>query len=76
MLGIPSQSVIDLRLKSLHILRVLIESDDLVAVKLFKLKLLSNLLTHTLREGVSKSYLNKEAIQNEIKLIGLAFKGN
>lgn len=55
-------------------LRILISMDDLVGVKLFKLKILSNLLTHTLREAVANSK-NLQVIE-EIKLITEAFLKN
>jgi len=34
-------------------IRVLIETDEVVGVKLFKIKILSNLIRHTLHENVS-----------------------
>ena len=43
----------DVRVKSLETLRTLIESDDLVGVKLFKIKILSNLITHIIPANVT-----------------------
>ncbi len=43
-----SKEVTALRLKALHLLSVLIMKDELVAVKFFKLKIISNLVRHTL----------------------------
>jgi len=39
-----------LRLISLRIIRELVERDEKVGVKFFKMKLLSNLITHTLKD--------------------------
>jgi hypothetical protein len=39
-----------LKLEALKLTRLLMESDDLVCVKLSKLKLLSNLILHTLQD--------------------------
>lgn len=46
--GVISKEVLELRLKALQTIRFLIQQDDLVGVKLFKLKIISNLLQHTL----------------------------
>ena len=43
----------DVRVKSLETLRALIESDDLVGVKLFKMKILSNLIAHIIPSNVT-----------------------
>jgi hypothetical protein len=57
--GLRSKETVDLRLKSLQTIRMLIEIDDLVGVKLFKLKILSNLIIHiipaNITPGASKS---------------------
>ena len=72
-----SQETSELRLKSLQILRKLITSDDLVGVKMFKIKLLSNLVSHTLRENVSASDKTvAEGTYSEVIAIVRAFKEN
>lgn len=50
---------------------LVIQADDKVGVKLFKLKILSNLLTHTLQEN-----LNDKEMEDEIKRIVLHFRNN
>ena len=61
----------------MQILRKLITSDDLVGVKLFKIKLLSNLVSHTLRENVSASDKTvAEGTYSEVIAIVRAFKEN
>lgn len=55
-MGLPVSADVEmLRAQSLHMLRVLIQTDELVAVKLFKLKILSNLLTYTMKGSTEKS---------------------
>jgi hypothetical protein len=44
----------EIRAKALRMLRVAVESDSLVGVKIFKMKLLSNLITHSLRLAPSE----------------------
>lgn len=69
-MGLPVSADVEmLRAQSLHMLRVLIQTDELVAVKLFKLKILSNLLTYTMKGSTEKS-------TSEIKLIVEAFARN
>ena len=64
-----SKEVTDVRLKSLRMLRILIETDDLVGVKLFKLKILSNLITYTLKDSSQQT-------ASEISNIAKAFNRN
>tara|TARA_B110000285_G_C14724349_1_gene423592 strand:+ start:328 stop:576 length:249 start_codon:yes stop_codon:yes gene_type:complete len=47
---------VDLRNQALHTIAVLLEHDDLVGVKIVKLKLISNILTH---------FFDKKAPKNE-----------
>lgn len=66
-----TKEVQEVRDKSLHLLRVLIEKDDLVGVKLFKLKIMSNLITHHLSDPkVTKN------CREEVKMIVEAFLRN
>ena len=37
----------ELRFKAIETIRILVEKDELMGVKFFKLKILSNLLVHT-----------------------------
>lgn len=61
----------------MQILRKLITSDDLVGVKMFKIKLLSNLVNHTVRENVSASdKAVGEGTYAEVLAIVRAFKEN
>ncbi len=72
-----SQETFALRLRSLQILRKLITADDLVGVKMFKIKLLSNLVNHTLRENVSASdKAVGDSTYAEVLAIVRAFKEN
>jgi hypothetical protein len=56
------------------------QTDDLVGVKLLKLKILSNLLTHTLSAATSSPYSEDPShpskLRNEIMGIILTFKAN
>jgi hypothetical protein len=52
--GLRSKETVDLRLKSLQTIRMLIEIDDLVGVKLFKMKILSNLIIHIIPANITQ----------------------
>ncbi len=59
----------ELSKKALTMIRLCMEMDEKVGVKFIKLKLLSNLLIHTLPEGDSEK-------SDEIYKIALSFKEN
>ena len=41
----------EIRAKAVRMLRIAVQSDSLVGVKIFKMKLLSNLITHSLKQA-------------------------
>ncbi len=49
-----TKETLELRHQALKTIRLLIESDALVGVKMFKLKLLSNLILHTLADSANQ----------------------
>lgn len=59
----------EVRAKALRILRVAVQSDSLVGVKIFKMKLLSNLITHSLKQA-------PPAIESDIYLLARALLTN
>ena len=79
--GLRSKETVDLRLKSLQTLRMLMEIDDLVGVKMFKMKILSNLITHIIPANItpgtdkSKDSFKEQTYLEVIKIID-ALKNN
>ena len=77
--GLRSTETVDLRLKSLQTMRKLIEADDLVGVKLFKMKVLSNLITHILPQNVQPGVKNdqfKDSTYSEVQKIAECLSSN
>jgi hypothetical protein len=73
--GEVSDTVKELRVKALRMLRVMIGEEELVGVKLFKMKLLSNLLSYTY-PPVSERGVYEMQMRREISLIVEHFLNN
>jgi hypothetical protein len=73
--GLRSKETVDLRLKSLQTLRMLMEIDDLVGVKFFKMKILSNIIIHIIPSNItpgadkSKDTFKEQTYYEVIKII-------
>ena len=71
-----SNETSELRVRAVRLIRIAIDSDPLVGVKLFKLKILSNLITYTLKEATSIKNEHGDIIRSEIKQLTESFKRN
>jgi hypothetical protein len=59
------------------VIRQVVEADEVVGVKMFKIKIMSNIISHTLKENISGSRKEvREQTYSEILRIVKAFKEN
>ena len=68
--GKVSRETSELRAKAVRMIRLAVQSDPLVGVKIFKMKLLSNLITHSLKHVNEQS----DMIEKDITLLANALK--
>lgn len=63
------------RAKAVRTVRLCVQSDPLVGVKLFKMRILSNLITHTLKDCPQKEPWGV-SIRSEVKLLAECLKNS
>ena len=61
----------------MQVIRQVVEADEVVGVKMFKIKIMSNIISHTLKENISGARKEvREQTYSEILRIVKAFQEN